>query len=812
MLSNKRHTGTYKLTRRALGDVLVVALVVALAFVGVLFTRRVTVASAAGEGSAATTAEKTVEITFNKVWEGDSGHEDERPSSLTLAVSNANTGALVKEVTLTAADNWTTTETLPYVTDSGGHLAYTVVEKQKPEAYDYSVSTLTNSAGKDLELWTLATASSVTDGVTVLLTNGNSGDTQLYKAEGPTDGVLSGTQRVITEPLTFGGTTYNSYCRIGAESGTTVKDALGWTAIAQGNGFILQNNMEKTDPKLKVDRYLTINDKGELKLTGSKDSATVFSYEASAGTLSASGVTLYGFVYTDDSALADYASTITVTNTYAGSVPSGPTVEVGDGAVTLNATKTWNDNNDAEGQRPDYVDLVVLANGQPAVDSSGNTITMRVSADSNWKGTVKGLPRYDDNGNEISYTVQEPSVPDGYTSVVGTPTVTESEGKAYWVQASTFGTSAADEDTYLIVARDVDDPTRWLGMHPDPNKKGTASWTNKEGHSAPEIPINNQPLSVTTGGVTTVYPSWVSDDVVQQHLDCLWQTEYDAERTDGQSGGTFQNFFLKNVSNGLYLKCNGQGDLVSSPKDGEGSFHYGIPTTATRVTLSNPKSEYPYVLANMKHYYMLNNNHTGDGNATQASVMRIYKRVVLKDVTVNVDVTNTYTPPTGSITVKKIDQQGAKLSGADFSLYSTQQGSGETYVWDGVTYYKVADKTSDENGSVSFDDLKATGSVSYLLVETKAPEGYDAIDPVVFSLPVARNGEKPASYEGRSTSSNGVTYYYDVTYTAVDKMTVVLPQTDGPGILAYTAGGLGVMGLGIATALARRKSSKESRR
>lgn len=82
------------------------------------------------------------EITFNKVWEGDSGHEDERPSSLTLAVSNANTGALVKEVTLTAAENWTTTETLPYVTDSDGHFANTVVEKKKPEAYDYSVSTL----------------------------------------------------------------------------------------------------------------------------------------------------------------------------------------------------------------------------------------------------------------------------------------------------------------------------------------------------------------------------------------------------------------------------------------------------------------------------------------------------------------------------------------------------------------------------------------------------------------------------------------------------------------------------------------------
>lgn len=798
-----RLCGAVLRARRISACALVPALVLAVALVGVLFSRHVTLAAATG-GSAATSG-KTVDITFNKVWEGDSGHEDQRPSSIALIVTNANTGAMVKEITLSAANNWTSTETLPYVTDSDGHLAYAVAEKQMSEGYDFSVSTLTNSNGKDLELWTLATDSGVSDGATILLTNGNSGDAQLYKAEGPTDGVLSGTQHVTTDPLTFGGNTYNTYLRIGAEAGSTVKDALGWTVIAQGNGFILQNNMEKADPKLNAERYLVINSKGELKLTGSKSSATVFAYDSNTGSLSSSGVMLYGFVRTDDSELADYTSTVTVKNSYVGSVPSGPKVEVGDGEVTLNATKTWSDNNDSEGKRPDYVDLVVLANGQPARDDKGNVITMRVSADSNWKGTVKGLPRIDGNGKAISYTVREPSVPDGYTSKVGQPTVKETEGKAYWVQASTFGTSKADEDTYLIVARDVDDPTRWLGMHTEGRK--TASWTNKEGHQAPEIPINNQPISVTTDGVTKTYPSWISDQVVQQHLDCLWRTVYDGVDSDKQSGGTFHNFFLKNVETNLYLKFNGQGDLVKTPKRGECSIHYGLPDSATSVTLSNPKAEWPYVLGNMKHYYILNNNHVGDGNATKASVVRIYKKVVLKEVSVDVNVTNTYAAPTGSITVKKVNQQGTSLSGAGFSLYSTQPSSGTTYVWDGVTYYKVADKTSDGNGLVSFEGLKATSSVSYLLVESKAPEGYDPIDPVTFVLPVARNGEKASDYDGRSTTTGGVTYYYDVTYTAVDVMTVILPQTDGPGVLPYAVAGMGVMGLGLAMALSRRKGT-----
>ncbi len=793
---------------RVLDGILAVALIAVVGIGASLLTRSVTVASASDPTPAASNStDKTVDVTFNKVWEGDDGHQDDRPSSVTLTVSNANTGSFVKNVTLTADGGWTATERLPYVVDGDGHLAYTIVEQQQLDAYDYSVETMTNSTGKGLELWTLATGSRMADGAVVVLTNGKAGDVELYKPEGPTEDVLSGSQYIITEPLAVDGVTYDSYCRIAADTDATVEDSLGWTVIAQGNGYILKNNMVKADPELNRDAYLVINDKGELKLTGSTGSATVFSFDDATGALAASGTTLYGFAKTDDSSLADYVSTVTVTNSYVGSDPAGPAVKVGDGDVTLNATKAWDDDNDAAGARPEYVDLVVLANGEPAKDADGNTIKVRVSADSDWKGTVEGLARNDASGKEITYTLSEPTVADGYTATVSDPVVTEKDGKSYWVQATTFGTSADDEDIYLVVARDVDNSNRWLGLHPD-DKKGGASWTNKEGHTAPEISIKNQPIEVTVDGVTTTYQSWVEDEVVQQHQDCLWQTKYAGEETEEQSGGTFQNFYLRSVANGKYLKCNGQGDLVDSPQKGECSFHYGVPLTAKKVTLKNPKEEWPYVLGNMKHYYITNDNHTGDGSATHASVVRIYKKVQVKEKSVNVTVTNTYKVPTGSITIKKVDQQGAKLPDAEFSLFSSVQGSGDQYTWNGVTYYKVLDGVTDSDGVTKFDKLVANGKVSYLLVETKAPEGYDPIEPVVFTLPVARNGNKPAGYTGNSTTVGGVTYYYDVTYTAVDTMSVILPQTDGPGILLFAVGGLGVMGLGAATAWSCRKSSR----
>lgn len=104
-------------------DGILAAVVITVLAVGIsLFARSVTVVAAAGDSSAVASDEKTVDVTFNKVWEGDDDHQGARPSSVTLTVSNANTGAVVKEVTLTAEDNWTATERLPYVKNSEGTL------------------------------------------------------------------------------------------------------------------------------------------------------------------------------------------------------------------------------------------------------------------------------------------------------------------------------------------------------------------------------------------------------------------------------------------------------------------------------------------------------------------------------------------------------------------------------------------------------------------------------------------------------------------------------------------------------------------
>ena len=89
----------------------------------------------------------------------------------------------------------------------------------------------------------------------------------------------------------------------------------------------------------------------------------------------------------------------TLTNTY---VPE---------KITINGTKTWNDNNNQDGKRPESITVNLLANGEI-------TATRMVTADEsgNWIYSFTDLPKYK-AGKEIKYTVEEEAVTDYETKV-----------------------------------------------------------------------------------------------------------------------------------------------------------------------------------------------------------------------------------------------------------------------------------------------------------------------------------------------------------------------------------------------------------
>ena len=78
--------------------------------------------------------------------------------------------------------------------------------------------------------------------------------------------------------------------------------------------------------------------------------------------------------------------------------------------LDVRRTKTWNDANNKDGIRPKAIKVKLLANGKEKT----SVIT---TEEQEWKYSFTKLPKYDDDGKEIKYTVDEENVR-GYTKKI----------------------------------------------------------------------------------------------------------------------------------------------------------------------------------------------------------------------------------------------------------------------------------------------------------------------------------------------------------------------------------------------------------
>lgn len=110
---------------------------------------------------------------------------------------------------------------------------------------------------------------------------------------------------------------------------------------------------------------------------------------------------------TSDINLEKYTSIVSGNQTDGFTITNTHTPEV----ITLSGTKTWNDNNNQDGVRPDSI-TVNLLNGTTVVD------TKTVTSNDNWSYTFDNLPKYKD-GIEIEYRIAEMTVDNYSTSYDG---------------------------------------------------------------------------------------------------------------------------------------------------------------------------------------------------------------------------------------------------------------------------------------------------------------------------------------------------------------------------------------------------------
>ena len=96
-----------------------------------------------------------------------------------------------------------------------------------------------------------------------------------------------------------------------------------------------------------------------------------------------------------------------------GSMNSGFNIKnkfkVPDEKVEVQITKTWEDNSNVNGKRPTSIKYVLSGNGS----SKEQIVTGNTTTNDNWSYTFANLPKYNSQGNEITYTVEEQEVNPG---------------------------------------------------------------------------------------------------------------------------------------------------------------------------------------------------------------------------------------------------------------------------------------------------------------------------------------------------------------------------------------------------------------
>ena len=164
--------------------------------------------------------------------------------------------------------------------------------------------------------------------------------------------------------------------------------------------------------------------------------------------------------------------------------------------ITISGSKTWNDNDNQDGKRPESITIRIYANGKELTEKA-----QTVTAEDGWKWSFTGLPKYA-NGEEILYTITEDTVP-GYTSVVNGYDVTNTyspEQTSITVTKAWADNNDQDglrpESVTVKLLADGQETNKTLTLSSDNNWQGTFSGLDKY-REGKEISYSVAEVSVT---------------------------------------------------------------------------------------------------------------------------------------------------------------------------------------------------------------------------------------------------------------------------------------------------------------------------
>ena len=374
------------------------------------------------------------------------------------------------------------------------------------------------------------------------------------------------------------------------------------------------------------------------------------------------------------------------------SVPTGYTSQVNGFTITnthvpettsVTVTKAWDDGDDQDGLRPDYVTVQLYADGTAHGDP------VEVKAADGWTYTWTNLPK-NEKGEAIVYTVEEVNVPTGYTSDKDgftitnshTPATTELTITKEWVdgndqdgirpesvQVQLYADGTAYGDPITVTAADG---WRYTVQNLPKYKDGV------------EIQYTINEVNVPDGYQSSVDGTTITNTHETKTVDITVTKAW-------EDGGDQDGIRPESVEVQLYA-------------DGEA---YGDPVTVTEA------NNWQYTWEDLPEYK--------DGKAV---VYTVKETTEINGYTSNVDgftITNTHVPETTSVTVTKVwedgdNQDGIRPESVEVQLYAN-----------GEAYGDPVEVTADNGWQYTWTNLPKNEkgeAIVYTVAETSVPAGY----------------------------------------------------------------------------------------
>lgn len=533
---------------------------------------------------------------------------------VTLYLVNQNTGERVETITINTGS---TDETIPFTNlprvDADGNEIQYGIEMETVSGYvggyDISTTDSTNTWDENSTLW--VKASKIEAGKSYLLLTSDEvgpGNSQYIRADStivPTN-MLSKDIALSAGPITAAnGNSYTPYLKADANG---VGGALWKASKSGGDGFAFESNYltEEGMPGYYLQTKSSLDNNKKATKWKFKD-----------GTITYKNDTLYPFEKVDPV----YGTVRNVNMNVELSYTSiGQAEENWQEYTTIKAVKQWQDANGniiTEGL-PDSLKVTLTADGQ---DANVKDASVTLNAENNWTYEWS-VPRYSfDSGlkKEIKYSVKEESA-DGFTLGETKEEDVYGDKIIAWVLTDDF----EDNGEYILTTS------------PNTGSVGALTASSNGAHWAngKQENVTVKSGSLTVNGVT--YNQYIPDPPSKY---VIWKTGTGKQMTANQHG-THKMWTLYNEAVRGYLKNNGQGDISSDVKQ-ECWFYYNWNTgTPGKRPPSNPSSEWSNVLGSYNDYFLLSNNHTGDGGATTAQTFWLYKKVEAQPVVHQITLVN----------------------------------------------------------------------------------------------------------------------------------------------------------------------------